>query len=784
MIRKIRITNCLPAAAVIFIFLFISCARVHVRDVSYTTLVEPFKYLDTSPLENRVIVLDAGHGGVASGAVGSSGLEEKNVNLAVALRLQSYLKIAGAQVEMTREKDRDLILSDIDSLRGNDLDYRVRTSNDADADLFISLHHNSRLPIDRRFNAIETYYKMEDFYSSKDAAKYIHKHLVTNLQIPENHLRPGNYYVLRNNTRTAVLGEASYISNPNLEKKLSKPESIDIEAKSYFLGILDYFSRGVPSILSHIPERGQILQTALPDITITILEDRFGDGIDHQMITLTIDGEPVPYIYNPPSISAKPQQPLKNGQHILLVSVANLKGNHSLLYRSQFETNALPAAMFATHFPETIPPDKSTLIQIQADVLDTHYNTVRDSTIVDLKFGNNNNNQQSSYTRNGKAYFYIKQSGESNLPFSLIAGETVFNDVIHTRPLQSAHLWINFREKTKLDKSIPLIKASIEIDGTIRDYSDQEGTVFLKNYSNGSYTISGRKNGYYPGLQILTIDQNKIYSVNFNLDPMYDRVLLGKSILIDPEFGGLMPGSSGPTGLQASDENMETAWYLVEYLQKAGARAELTIQPGEDLSPYSRVRRANAAGSDLFISLRRSYNKSNNVTAFAYPTSTHGKFLGSLVLNNFRTYANQQTYGPVEAADYVLQQTGSPAIIVGLGGIADPLIENKLYGPYINRQEAYLIYTALLEYYSEDRAQWGEISGTVMTDNSHPVANALISLDETIVVQTNEMGHFQFINIEPRTYELSISAYGLQKYVETFVLNTREKILKNITLKK
>ena len=784
MCKKTHKTYYVSAAIVILIFLFISCARVHIRDVSYTALVEPFENIDTSPLENRVIVLDAGHGGAASGAVGSSGLEEKNVNLAIALRLQSYLKIAGAQVVMTREKDRDLILSNIDSLRGNDLDYRVRTSNDTEADLFISLHHNSRLPIDRRFNAIETYYKMEDFYSSKDAAKYIHKHLVTNLQIPENHLRPGNYYVLRNNTRTAVLGEASYISNPILEKKLRKPESIDIEAKSYFLGILDYFSRGVPSISSHIPGRDQVLQTALPDIAITILEDRFGDGIDPQMITLTVDGEPVPYIYNPPSISAKPKQPLKNGQHTLLVSVANLRGNHSLLYRSQFETNAVPAAMRVVHFPETIPPNKSTLIQIQADVLDAHHNAVRDSTIVYLKIGNNNNNQQSAYTHNGKAYFYFKQSGESNLSFSLIAGETVINDEIPNLPLQSAHLWINVREKTKLGKSNPLIDAQIEIDGTIRDYSDQEGTVFLKSYSNESYIISGRKNGYYPGQKILTIDQNNIYSVNFNLDPMYDGALLGKNILIDPEFGGLMSGSSGPTGLQASDENMETARYLVEYLQKTGANAQLTIQPGDDLSPYARVRKANAADSDLFISLRRSYNKTNSVTTFAYPTSTQGKILGSLVLNNFKTYANLQTYGTVEAADYVLQQTGSPAIIVDLGGIADPLIEKKLYESNINRQEAYLIYTALLEYYSEDRTQWGEISGTVMTGNGRPVANALVSLDEVIIVQTNEIGHFQFINVEPRMFTLSISAYGLQKHVETLDLNTREKLSKKITLKK
>jgi N-acetylmuramoyl-L-alanine amidase len=84
-----------------------------------------------SPL---VVVLDPGHGGAFphDGAHGTKGLIEKNITLEVAKRLRADLEEAGATVLMTREDDADVTLAD-----------RARFANEANADLFVSIHCNS-----------------------------------------------------------------------------------------------------------------------------------------------------------------------------------------------------------------------------------------------------------------------------------------------------------------------------------------------------------------------------------------------------------------------------------------------------------------------------------------------------------------------------------------------------------------------------------------------------------------------------------------------------------------
>ncbi|WP_127588552.1 N-acetylmuramoyl-L-alanine amidase [Paenibacillus koleovorans] len=78
------------------------------------------------------IVVDAGHGGSDPGAIGVNGLQEKNVNLDIALKLQSELLFRGYEVAMTRQDDRYISLAD-----------RVAMTNEAKGDLFVSVHSNS-----------------------------------------------------------------------------------------------------------------------------------------------------------------------------------------------------------------------------------------------------------------------------------------------------------------------------------------------------------------------------------------------------------------------------------------------------------------------------------------------------------------------------------------------------------------------------------------------------------------------------------------------------------------
>ncbi|WP_417075312.1 N-acetylmuramoyl-L-alanine amidase family protein, partial [Hominenteromicrobium sp.] len=80
--------------------------------------------------ENRpVIVLDAGHGGEDGGAVGVNGVEEKTVNLAIALFVREKLEAAGYPVKMIRETDTavgDTTLSTLNERKRSDILYRTQ----------------------------------------------------------------------------------------------------------------------------------------------------------------------------------------------------------------------------------------------------------------------------------------------------------------------------------------------------------------------------------------------------------------------------------------------------------------------------------------------------------------------------------------------------------------------------------------------------------------------------------------------------------------------------------
>jgi N-acetylmuramoyl-L-alanine amidase len=104
-----------------------------------------------APERTLVVALDPGHGGIPphEGAHGRGGLVEKNVALAVALRLRTLLEQLGATVVMTREGDFDVPLA-----------RRAQIANEADADLFVSIHCNSMATraSRRTTQGVETYF--------------------------------------------------------------------------------------------------------------------------------------------------------------------------------------------------------------------------------------------------------------------------------------------------------------------------------------------------------------------------------------------------------------------------------------------------------------------------------------------------------------------------------------------------------------------------------------------------------------------------------------------------
>ncbi len=178
-------------------------------------------------LIGKTIVLDPGHGGVDTGAIGPTGLLEKTINLQVALDLASLLKLQGANVVLTRATDIYISLED-----------RIAVANNLHADLFLCMHHNSieGAPDIDRPQAF--YWSTTD--SSELAAK-IFLEAFDNYTGVQGDLIREEYYVLRYAQVPAVLIEPFFMSDPSREQWLENSSNLWKEALIYDGAILKYF---------------------------------------------------------------------------------------------------------------------------------------------------------------------------------------------------------------------------------------------------------------------------------------------------------------------------------------------------------------------------------------------------------------------------------------------------------------------------------------------------------------------------------------------------------------
>lgn len=179
-------------------------------------------------LVNKVIVVDPGHGGNDNGATGTSfSTLEKTINLQVALMLKNKLEAAGAKVIMTRNDDRKLTLQD-----------RVDTAVSNNADIFVSIHHNTH-PNTLTNGSIVFYYSKGN---SSKLAGLVQNQLVKATGYKDMQSRFGDYFVLRENSRVAILAEIGFLTNYNEEIRLRSAKQQDLAAEGIYKGIVQYFA--------------------------------------------------------------------------------------------------------------------------------------------------------------------------------------------------------------------------------------------------------------------------------------------------------------------------------------------------------------------------------------------------------------------------------------------------------------------------------------------------------------------------------------------------------------
>ncbi|MGE5558038.1 MAG: N-acetylmuramoyl-L-alanine amidase family protein [Bacillota bacterium] len=182
------------------------------------------------PLTGKTFMIDPGHGGLDPGALGPTGLKEKDVNLRVGLFLRNIMQqYGGATVFMTRSTDTYVTLAG-----------RANLANNKQVNRFVSIHHNST-DVNPRANWTETYYYTYKNTTSKALAEKIQKRLLTATRLPDGGAKPANFAVLRLTKMPAVLTEASFISNRYEEARLRDSNYNWREAYYIYRGIVDHY---------------------------------------------------------------------------------------------------------------------------------------------------------------------------------------------------------------------------------------------------------------------------------------------------------------------------------------------------------------------------------------------------------------------------------------------------------------------------------------------------------------------------------------------------------------
>lgn len=222
--------------------------------------------------QRPVVMIDPGHGGKDPGAIGQSGLREKDVVLAIGLLVRDKLRaLRGYDVRMTRDSDVFIPLEE-----------RTAMANRARADLFVSLHINASR--DRRAQGISTYvlsrsssdrealelaarengvpveklsavrFIIDDLstYGRKNEslrlAKTVNDAIVRNVRhrygaVEDLGLKQAPFYVLVGARMTAILVESSFITNPREEARLSDRAYLETIADSVVEAIRFYSAR-------------------------------------------------------------------------------------------------------------------------------------------------------------------------------------------------------------------------------------------------------------------------------------------------------------------------------------------------------------------------------------------------------------------------------------------------------------------------------------------------------------------------------------------------------------
>ncbi len=759
----------------------------------YDARVDDLKRVDTSALRGRRIALDPGHGGRFPGSIGVKGLTEAEVNLGVGLHLWGLLVEAGANVHMTRTTDRDFPAPGDSSLRA-DLAARSDRALPFAAEVFVSIHHNADPGRRNDVNEIQTYYRFDDPLASYDLGAAVHRRLVRNLGIEAERLLPGNFYVIRNADAPAILTESSYLTNPDVEAKLQLASKQRLEAEAIFLGLVDYFARGVPRVVAARTERsagGDALDAAERPWIVLDADRPLGaarlrfDGADVDTAAIQFTGNGARW---------RPAGPLLDGTHTVAWTARSQAGGWSRVARDTFAVD-LPVArvVFEALPPRDAAEGQTALLTLRA--LDRHDRPVADTlraiftsrvgaTMVDTM----------GVAGAGEARAYARVTGGSIAAFTARvrgaggAGSPVTHDLkLPLVPPGRAAAWTTgFVRAVAGTTESPVAGAVVSAD-TARGVANADGFYALASSAAQGATLTARAPGYVTAatapagaVRMLAIGGGALRGRKIALDPggggadttglglaveavrivgaasdtsaaspdsaaadsSDDAIVMDDSLATDELAPGDIDGRRRAQAFEA-DANLRVARALREYLEAAGAEVILTRDRPESLTSVDRLRRTEAFAPERVVVIGHRA-AAGRAGAGHYFSSPNGKALARRIAARLeeRGVVARRRAQVSESASYVVSQTAAVAVSLNLPNAA-PLYVDATRGARRLRDEAYALYLALLEDLGGDPKAWRDVS-IVAAHGAAPEAGVPVTLDGRWTLITDAKGRVRF----------------------------------------
>jgi N-acetylmuramoyl-L-alanine amidase len=512
------------------------------------------------------------------------------------------------------------------------------------------------------------------------------------LDPPDARVLPGNFSVLRKTSSTAILGEASYLTHRDNEKRLHLHGLLKLEAEAYFAGILDYCKRGIPSI-GGIAPAGATVADARPEVVARVADDAYGKGIDTSSIRLYLDGVRVSHRYDAEAgmVRYVPEKPLAGGAHSIRVEAKNLGGNSARPGSAVFSVSLPPAVIELDAQPATIFPDGHSRCRITARVFDDNRGPVADGTPVSFRASAGRLADATVPLRDGMAVTHLAADDKPGTALVTVScgALSASHQVRFASPVQGL---VSLHIHDPAGGPVEHAEAGWKQERYCT--TDRLGYCFFhSDASRIPFTV--QRDGYRPVMGLLDRGSEMVWQEDVALRPVDDGLLRGRVIMIDPggEDETLRSGASEEQ--RRYKDNLQVALHIGELLRFAGAGAALTRVNDTPLDPAQKVVKSEEVSADLVIAL--DHGKRPGIAY--YYNSAKGRQLAGLLRKEIAEAFSCKRVAIGESADFLIVHTGMPAVAIRFGdrGCGKMAEDEEIQ----SWQEARAVYRAVRAYFSE-----------------------------------------------------------------------------------